>query len=208
MITKQELVEATLTAINNCQKTYLKWSYNEWLSFAPEYFLTVKIAEKISKINKDKYITLEDNVKKTLDISNAKGRGKISTGTRANGRYDIVIWSGGDDGRPRAIIEVKNCVRNFNKIEEDILRVCDSLNRKAANSTPTLKYGLIAFYIDNTYENDAKEKLNKQINNIFEQAKAFVLSKNLKIEFHIHKNNPFCDENNNVYASVVFLIKR
>jgi hypothetical protein len=52
MITEKELIDATLTAINNCQKTYLNWSYNEWLSFAPEYFLTVKIAEEISKINK------------------------------------------------------------------------------------------------------------------------------------------------------------
>ena len=67
MITEQELVDATLTAINNCQKTYLNWSYNEWLSFALEYFLTVKIAEEISKINKNKFITLEDNVENTLD---------------------------------------------------------------------------------------------------------------------------------------------
>ena len=117
MITEQELIDATLSAITNCQKTYLKWSYNEWLSYAPEYFLTVKIAEEISKINKNKFITLEDNVEKTLDISNAKGRGKISTGTRANGRYDIVVWWA--NGHPRAIIEVKNCVRNYRKIEED-----------------------------------------------------------------------------------------
>ena len=40
MITEQELIDATLSAITNCQKTYLKWSYNEWLSYAPEYFLT------------------------------------------------------------------------------------------------------------------------------------------------------------------------
>ena len=58
------------------------------------------------------------------------------------------------------------------------------------------------------YKNNAKEKLNKIINKIFEEAKDFVSSKNLKIEFYIHKNHPFCDENNNVYASVVFLIKR
>ena len=204
MITEQELIDATLSAINNCQKTYLKWSYNELLSYAPEYFLTVKIAEEISKINKNKFITLEDNVEKTLDISNAKGRGKISTGTRANGRYDIVVWWA--NGHPRAIIEVKNCVKNFKKIEEDTRRICDSLNRKSTNST--LRHGLIAFYIDNTYKNNAKEKLNKIINKIFEEAKDFVSSKNLKIEFYIHKNHPFCDENNNVYASVVFLIKR
>ena len=204
MITEKELIDATLSAINNCQKTYLKWSYNEWLSYAPEYFLTVKIAEEISKINKNKFITLEDNVEKTLDISNAKGRGKISTGTRANGRYDIVVWWA--NGHPRAIIEVKNCVRNYRKIEEDITRICDSLNRKSKDST--LRHGFIAFYIDNTYKRNAKEQLEKQINNIFDQAKDFVSSKNLKIEFYIHKNHPFCDENNNVYASVVFLIKR
>ncbi len=31
MITEKELIDATLSAINNCQKTYLKWSYNELL---------------------------------------------------------------------------------------------------------------------------------------------------------------------------------
>ena len=174
MITEKELIDATLTAINNCQKTYLNWSYNEWLSFAPEYFLTVKIAEEISKINKNKFITLEDNVENTLDISNAKGRGKISTGTRSNGRYDIVVWWA--NGHPRAIIEVKNCVRNYRKIEEDITRICDSLNRKSKDST--LRHGFIAFYIDNTYIKNAKEQLEKQLNNIFEQAKDFVSSKN------------------------------
>ena len=80
------------------------------------------------------------------------------------------------------------------------------LNRKSKDST--LRHGFIAFYIDNTYKRNAKEQLEKQINNIFDQAKDFVSSKNLKIEYHIHKNHPFSEDDNNVYGYVVFLIKK
>ena len=90
MITKKELIDTTLLAIIDSHKTYLEWSGNEWLWNAPEYLLTVKIAEKLANINKNKFITLEDNVEKTLDNAGAKGKGKISSKIRANGRFDIV----------------------------------------------------------------------------------------------------------------------
>ncbi|MGH2307191.1 hypothetical protein ACRCD8_05415 [Aliarcobacter sp. ERUVET-8] len=203
MITEKELEDAILLGIVNSQKSYFEWS-NEWLSFSPEYLITVKIAEEISKINKNKFVTLEDNVEYILNLSKAKGRGKISNSTRANGRYDIVVWWA--NGHPRAVVEVKNSVRNFKKIEEDVKRVCNTLNRKTTDST--LKQGFIAFYIDNTYVNNAREKLNNQIENIFQQTKFFVTNQKLKIELIIYENHPICEDDKNAYAAVIFLIKK
>ena len=45
---------------------------------APEYLITVKIAENIANLDGNKYITLEDNVDYILDVSNAKTKGEIS----------------------------------------------------------------------------------------------------------------------------------
>lgn len=67
MLTKEELISNTLSAIVDTHETYLEWSGNEWLWNAPEYLLTVKIAEKIANIDKNKFVTLEDNVEKTLN---------------------------------------------------------------------------------------------------------------------------------------------
>lgn len=121
MLTKEELISTTLSAILDTHDSYLEWSGSEWLWNAPEYLLTVKIAEKLANIDKNKFITLEDNVNKTLNSSNAKGRGRIPSKIRANGRFDIVVWWA--KGDPRAVIEVKHRVYKFANIEEDVNRV-------------------------------------------------------------------------------------
>ncbi|MGD9623986.1 MAG: hypothetical protein AB7U51_04945 [Arcobacter sp.] len=204
MITQNELIDAIQSGIIDSHETYLKWSYDEWLWNAPEYLMTVKIAQKIDEIDKNKFITLEDNVEKILDIANAKGRGKLPTKIRSNGRFDIVVWWA--NGHPRAIIEVKNSVYKFANIEEDIIRICKTLNRKSADSK--IQYGFIAFYICNAYKNNAKEKLFNKINKIYEQAKKLILEENLNIEKYIPENYPYSQDDMNSYSSVVLLIKR
>ena len=202
MITKKELIDTTLSAIIDSHKTYLKWSGNEWLWNAPEYLLTVKIAEKLANINKNKFITLEDNVEKTLDRAGAKGQGKISSKIRANGRYDVVLWWA--KGDPRAIIEVKHRVYKFANIEEDIIRIIETIKRKSSESS--IKYGMVAFYMSNFYKNNAKNKLLKQINNLFEQTENIVSKNGLSVEKHIEEI--YCDNDQDVYSAIIFLIKR
>ena len=202
MITKKELIDTTLLAIIDSHKTYLEWSGNEWLWNAPEYLLTVKIAEKLANINKNKFITLEDNVEKTLDNAGAKGKGKISSKIRANGRFDIVLWWA--KGDPRAIIEVKHRVYKFANIEEDIIRIIETIKRKSSESS--IKYGLVAFYMSEFYKNNAKDKLSNKINNLFKQTENIVSKNELSVEKHIE--GIYCDNDQDVYSAIVFLIKR
>ena len=50
-ISIETIIESTLDGIDESIKFYQEWSGGEWLWNAPEYFITVKIAENIAKIN-------------------------------------------------------------------------------------------------------------------------------------------------------------
>lgn len=201
-VSMDEVVNCALEAIVNAHDEYLIWTNGEWLWNAPEYFLTVKIAEKIANLEKTKFVTMEDNVDYILDHAHAKGSGRMHSDIRKNGRFDIVLWWA--TGAPRAVIEVKNGVNVFNKITDDIRRIKEVLNRKIGVSK--IQFGLMAFYISQQYKNSAKDKLQKQINNIFEQAKDEV-GDTFQIEQY-GQEFMFCEDDINAYSPVVFLIKR
>ncbi|SFO99525.1 hypothetical protein [Hydrogenimonas thermophila] len=105
-VTQNEILNSCLRGIKNSFNEYLKWSGDEFLWRAPEYLLTVNIAKELSKINKTKFITLEDNVKEILNNADAKIKGYLGQKLRADGRSDIVLWWA--NGTPRGIIEVKH----------------------------------------------------------------------------------------------------
>ncbi len=202
-VSMDEVVNCALGAIINAHNEYLKWTDGEWLWNAPEYFITVRIAESIANLEKKKFVTMEDNVSYILDHAHAKGSGRIHSDIRTKGRFDVVLWWA-DGLTPRAVIEVKNGVHIFKKIEEDLKRIKEVLKRKTTNSK--IQFGVIAFYISQQYKNTAKDKLQKQINNIFMQAKAMV-GDIFKIEQY-GQDFIFCEDDQNAYCPVVFLIKR
>ncbi|WP_084274697.1 hypothetical protein [Nitratiruptor tergarcus] len=128
-ISKDQVLNACIEGIRNSFKEYLQWSSDEWLWRAPEYLLTVNIAKRLNKIpNEAKFITLEDNVRKTLKDANAKIKGKIANKARPNGRFDIVFWWG--KGTPRGVIEVKNAVFRKDHIQEDLDRIYSILKKR------------------------------------------------------------------------------
>ena len=201
-ISMDEIVQSTLKGIIKSHKEYMKWSDGEWLWNAPEYFITVKIVEKIAKLEKSKFITLEDNVDYVLGHANAKGSGQIHPDIRKDGRFDIVLWWAG--GTPRAVIEVKNGVNSYSKIESDIVRIKEVLKRKQEDSE--IQFGLVAFYISQQYKDSAETKLKKQIDHIFNEAKN-AIGDDLKIRQY-GQEYISCEDDTNVYCPVVFLIKR
>lgn len=201
-VSMDEVVNCTVKAIANAHHEYFEWSDGEWLWNAPEYLLTVKIAECIANLEKTKFVTLEDNVDYVLGHANAKGSGRIHPDIRKDGRFDIVLWWAG--GTPRAVIEVKNGVLIFKKIEDDVKRIKEVLKRKPKNSK--FQFGVIAFYISQQYKKSAKEQLQKQINNIFEQVKETVGD-----SFEVQQYGQdfiFCEDDQNAFCPVVFLIKK
>lgn len=202
IISIKEVVNKTLIAIKESHELYYKWSDGEWLWSAPEYLLTVKIAEKIASSKNSQLITMEDNVKFILKNANALGKGKIDNKVRPDGRFDIVLWYNEDI--PRAVIEVKNSVNRYEKIQKDLLRIKKVLNRK--KSLSKLEFGLISFYICNQYKSNAKESIEIDINKIFKDAKNDIVE-NDELKITQYLSEIFCQDDKNAYCAVVFLIE-
>jgi hypothetical protein len=153
-ISKDQILDACLEGIKESYNEYLDWSGIEWLCNAPEYLLTVNIAKNLWKIPNDaKFITLEDNIRKTLKTANAKIKGKISNKARPNGRSDIIFWWG--KGTPRGIIEVKNYSYKKKHIQEDLDRIYSILKKES-----DIEFGITTFYI---YKYDKNKTANKEI---------------------------------------------
>jgi hypothetical protein len=196
-ITHDEIIEACLEGIEDSFNEYIRWSGGEWLWNAPEYLLTVNIAKKIANIQKNKFITLEDNIKETLKTANAKIKGKISNKARPNGRSDIILWWA--NGTPRGIIEVKNAVFGFEKIKEDIDRIIELLKKDSS-----IEFGITTFYIDRHYESgNSKEKVQKKIESIVDEIVKYV---NPFSVYYDYKN--IIDENIDAAFAVSIMIKR
>jgi len=198
-ILKSDIIKSTLDGIDESMNIYQAWSDGEWLLKAPEYFITVKIAENISKLYGIKYITLEDNVKSILNL--AKAKGTTSNISRKNGRFDIVVW--GKNGRPRVIIEVKKYVYRVGKIQEDIQRIREVLKRKKSKST--IEFGLIAFYTSRTYNaKNAKQKLADKMTTMLEEIK----EQNNDITFEMFfRGHEIIKDDTDAWASVVILMQ-
>lgn len=206
ILSRKKIIELTLNGIETSIELYQKWSGGEWLCNAPEYLLTVKIAESIAKeidnIGGKELITLEDNLDYLLDLANAKGKGSMSRKVRKNGRCDISIWR--EDEKPKALIEVKNSVFSLKKITSDIDRIKEVLKRNTFKSA--FEFGLIAFYIDRHYETgNAKSRIKDQADKIFNQAKE--LHKDIDFKLH-YREEKTSFEDNDSWASVVFEITR
>lgn len=197
-IKKSEIIKSTLDGIDESMNIYQTWSDGEWLWNAPEYFITVKIAENISKIYGTKYITLEDNVETTLNL--AKAKGSTSDVSRKNGRFDIVVW--GKKGRPRAIVEVKRNVYRAGKIEEDIERIQEVLKRK--KSTSTIEFGLIAFYTNRGYKKkNAKQNVENKMDKMLKEIQEKYTDINFEMFF---RGNEIIEDDTDAWASVVILM--
>jgi len=159
-ITYDEILDSCIKGIKTSFNEYLEWSEGEWLWNAPEYLLTVNIAKSLWKINKNKFITLEDSVKEIIKTAGAYTKEKEAKRIRAGGRSDIILWWA--KGTPRGIIEVKNSVFNFNHIKDDLERIIGILKKKS-----DIELGVITFYIDHHYEKDASKEIEKRINEEF-----------------------------------------
>ena len=164
----EAIVAASLKGVVHAQKSYCKWS-DEWPWCAPEYLTTVFVARELGKLRGAKFISLENKALSAIKDAGAKGRGKLHSAIRANGKFDILLWW--SNGTPRAPIEVKCQVLRIAKIRADVERVSKVIGRKAANST--MGFGVIVFYSscrDNP-EFTAKERLEKCLENLLRDAR-------------------------------------
>jgi len=211
-ISMDEIVKCVLDGLENAHKEYSEWSDGEYIWNAPEYLLTVNIAKELKKSKEVKFLTLEDNVEDT--IANARGAGRMPPDLRKDGRFDIVLW--GSDKNPTppiAIVEVKNKVYCFDRIEKDIKRIQALLGIQS-----TIEFGLMAFYATNTYRDfkDLDNKFNGIIDGLLKNTQECLKDKSGKEQFciekferHIQDNDNMKDDNGyNVYRPIVFKIQK
>ena len=159
-VSREQIIKSCIQGIINAQKAYESWS-GEWLWSAPEYLSTVFVAKEIAKGNGSEYITLEHSASAAIEDAGARGRGRLHSDIRANGRFDILLWWA--NGKPRAPIEVKCQVTKMDKIRADIKRISKVVHRKKDNST--INFGAMVFYTSFRGDNlfSAKDKLLKSL---------------------------------------------
>jgi uncharacterized metal-binding protein len=205
---KDLVVSATLKAINKAQERYFDMTGNGvWLWEAPEYFLTVKIAEAIfDACDKKTLVSLEEQVKGALYEANAIGKGKMPKAVHSNGKADIVLYA--LDGKPFALVEVKNKITSYvtykkSRIQKDVKRIGEILKRNADSSS--IDFGLVAFYICDA--NGAISKIDKKIAIFLEKAKEDIAS--INSAFNItERRGEIIGDDNDAYCGVIFEISR
>jgi hypothetical protein len=131
--------------IENAFSEWLEMS-GEWLKTAPEYHLTVKVAQHLlQQIPQTKRkLLMEPHVAKSLAEAGGIQTGPNAKRLRAGGRFDIVLGHG--DGRPRTIIELKSPLWNpmGASAKKDLHRICRALLQGKASTQ--LHNGVFALY--------------------------------------------------------------
>ncbi len=163
-ISIDRIIKATLAGIKKSQKQYETWSGGSWLWEAPEYLITINVANKISDLVGSKYITLENNTKSAISDAGSLGKGRLPRDLRERGKVDILLWWG--NNKPRAVIEIKNFIYDKNQYEKDIKRIKELLKRNSSESS--LQFGLLGFCdsADEGSQKSANEKINDKIKTI------------------------------------------
>lgn len=161
--------EKILDGIEYATKVYEGMTNGGRFEYAPEYLMTVDIANSIRGLEKwTLWTTPEWNVRKTLSEAKGMKQGSPERALRLNGRYDIVVWR--KNHTPRFVVEVKHCVSGYSKLKDDVNRICTVFK----NPKVTMQCGFIEFW-SGSYkgrEKDARIRLNRRIAKIFDLASA------------------------------------
>ena len=156
------VVDAVHNGISVAQEKYVSWSGGNWLWLAPEYLMTVAVAEELFVCGGAGYVTLEDSVRGTLANAGGVKAGAPKKSTRISGRCDIILWHG--NGSPKAAIEIKNQISGFPTLKNDIARLEGMLEKKSS----TLSYGVCGYSLSRGTSNTKAgfEKLESKISSI------------------------------------------
>lgn len=145
------------------------------LYYAPEYLVTVSIANKIKSLG-ECWVTLEGNVDETIRLSGSKRTGRPRSTIRKDGRFDVVLWFA--NGVPRAVIEVKHPLYlPTDAFRKDILRMRDVLvsNRKAGGS---IEFCSLGFWMDaenpQRKHQSPEHRIQERYDRLVEEAKTLV----------------------------------
>lgn len=168
--TQKNVVNAVLKGIKTAKENFLFWTNDRlFLSYGPNKIITLHVATEIAKIDNAPEIFIDATVADILRCSLPDRKSftsYMSDNSLSQGTFSITLderfeHKHDDDSVSRAIISIKNAVRNAKlDYSNEIERICKMIDRDACKEN-SLDYGLFAFYSD--LSNDARKKLEKRI---------------------------------------------
>jgi uncharacterized protein YsxB (DUF464 family) len=195
--TQDEVINAVINGIENAKKNYTFWTSDElYLSYAPEKFLTIHVAQEIGKLQNTPEIFIDASVADILRCS-LPNRTDFKDFMKKKYIIDRLLCltldqrfkhKSDNDSVSKVIMSLKNGVRNVQEdYKNDVDLMCKMLERDFKNDS-TLEYGIFGFYLD--ISSSARKNAKDRLENIIESFDNIVGSyKNLKSSFKGGKIN-------------------
>lgn len=139
MASEQSIAQELLAGLDEAYDAYENMS-GESLDHAPEYYITVVLAQTLSRGEKNRKVFLERSVKATLKAAKSRKPGNRALSERRDGRFDILLER---NDEPICAIEIKS-PHCWPKTIPDMARICSVLKHHTHKST--LRSGAICFY--------------------------------------------------------------
>lgn len=190
----------------------------EWLNSAPEFFISTNIFYSLARESSHftHYVTLEDNRGEVVDGAGGIEEDNKKEDMRLNGKVDIIIWHStikNNKNKPKAIIEVKNNVIGFSKIENDINTIISIIGGMSDSGQPPIRLGVIAGYLDKCSNSNkgCRQRVEDALRDI--QHKTKVFSDNcmnggvkMRIKLYVSKIH-YVKSEDSAWASIVITIQ-
>lgn len=157
-----EVLKAIDIGIRNAQENYKDAAWTPLL-YCPEYLMTVYVFNSLLSLTRKDSLTLESEPDDLLInyLGKEPRRGRPKRVPRGNGRVDICLWHLGED-RPRAIIEVKRCAKQWINNNDDIKRIVSLLHEPTVRK---IEFGVLASCIHMLVRNNNETAAQKNIKN-------------------------------------------
>jgi len=142
-VTKQELIRAAFSGMQVAERKFSSLTSNTvHLNRAPEYLLTVNVAEKLGKTAPNHLTWLEYQLSQARSDPRGPHAQSTTTHGRGAGRCDILMcWAASKE--PRAAFEIKRDVQSLNKIKNDVERILYLMGGGVDGNT--LQFGAVMF---------------------------------------------------------------
>ncbi|MGI9228884.1 MAG: hypothetical protein ACR2P9_03395 [Gammaproteobacteria bacterium] len=173
-VTRKSLLDAIISGIKKAQNDYYDMS-EYWVGDGPEYWITTYVARALWKISGDGTVLAEGASDTTRKEVGGRNKGRLPRLVK-NKRYDIVVYW--QNGKPRAVIEIKNQVHT-NLVMGDVKRVIAAL--KAAQ----LRFGAIGYYYsaEDSKEEIALHKVRGYAKSLGEEARELAAEDKFKVDW-------------------------
>ncbi|HEY9078640.1 hypothetical protein [Magnetovibrio sp.] len=142
-VTKQDLIRAAFNGMQAAERKFSALTSNSvYLNRAPEYLLTVNVAEKLGKSAPNHLTWLEFQLSQARSERRSHHLSSTHTHGRGDGRCDILMcWAASKE--PRAAFEIKRDVQSLNKIKTDVERILYLMGDGVDGNT--LQFGAVMF---------------------------------------------------------------